>query len=155
MEIVLLIIGLIIGVAVGWLMSQGKLQKKILEAKDGNVPREELKAEQEKVLSLTRELSGLEKEYQGAKEKLENGKRELEEVQTRLTTEFKNMANDLLEDKSKKFTEQNKENIEMILNPLRDRIKDFEEKVDKTYKAESAERISLKEQLKHLTELNK
>ena len=60
-----------------------------------------------------------------------------------------------MDDKSKKFTEQNKTNLDVILNPLKEKLKDFEEKVDKTYKAESAERITLKAEIKNLLDLNK
>lgn len=54
-----------------------------------------------------------------------------------------------------RFTEQNKINLDIILNPLKEKIKTFEEKVDKAYKEESAERITLKAEIKNLVELNK
>ncbi len=89
------------------------------------------------------------------KQKLEEQKHELEELNQRFTKEFENLANKILDEKSKKFTEQNKTNLDVILNPLKERIKEFEQKVDQTYKAESAERITLKTEIKNLLELNK
>ncbi|MGB1319114.1 MAG: DNA recombination protein RmuC, partial [Flavobacteriales bacterium] len=65
------------------------------------------------------------------------------------------LANKILEEKSKKFTDQNKENLENVLKPLRERIKDFEKKVDEKYDSEQKERASLKGEIKTLHELNK
>jgi DNA recombination protein RmuC len=88
------------------------------------------------------------------KENLESLRKELDAIHKKYSTEFENIANRILEEKSVKFTEQNKTNLDIILNPLKERIKDFEDKVDKTYKAESAERITLKTEIKNLVELN-
>ncbi|MEQ7798290.1 DNA recombination protein RmuC [Pedobacter sp. ASV1-7] len=66
------------------------------------------------------------------------------ELQQRFKLEFENIANKVLEDKTDKFTLQNKTNLDIILNPLKENIKAFEEKVDKVYKAESDERNILK-----------
>jgi DNA recombination protein RmuC len=82
-------------------------------------------------------------------------KNELENINKKYTTEFENIANKILDDKSKKFTDQNKTNLDIILNPLKEKIKDFEDKVEKAYKAESVERITLKAEIKNLVELNK
>jgi DNA recombination protein RmuC len=90
----------------------------------------------------------------GQKETLETLRQELDLVHKKYSTEFENIANKILEEKSLKFTEQNKNNLDIILNPLKERIKDFENKVDKTYKAESEERITLKTEIKSLVELN-
>jgi DNA recombination protein RmuC len=93
--------------------------------------------------------------FKAQEEKYTLLKSELETVHKKYTTEFENIANKILEEKSNKFTEQNKNNLDTILNPLKEKIKDFEEKVDKTYKAESAERITLKAEIKNLIDLNK
>lgn len=66
------------------------------------------------------------------------------ELQQRFKLEFENIANKVLDDKTNKFTLQNKANLDIILNPLKENIKAFEEKVDKVYKAESDERNILK-----------
>lgn len=70
--------------------------------------------------------------------------REIENVRTQLNNEFKLLASQILEDKSKRFTALNQENLGQLLDPLSDRIKLFEEKVDKTYQQEAAERNVLK-----------
>lgn len=116
---------------------------------------DELKQEQEKFLEASRSLEKSRTFFKAQEDKITEQKAEIENLQKKLTAEFKNIANEILEEKSKKFTEQNKTNLESILNPLKDKIKDFEEKVDKTYKTESAERITLKAEIKQLVELNK
>ncbi len=88
------------------------------------------------------------------KETLDTLRRELDLVHKKYSLEFENIANKILEEKSLKFTEQNKNSLDIILNPLKEKLKDFEEKVDKSYKAESAERITLKAEIKNLIELN-
>jgi len=68
----------------------------------------------------------------------------LEELQHKFTLEFSNIANKILDEKSAKFTAQNQTNLDQILNPLKANIKSFEEKVDKVYQTEAAERSQLK-----------
>ncbi|MDQ2920326.1 MAG: DNA recombination protein RmuC, partial [Acidobacteriota bacterium] len=71
-----------------------------------------------------------------------------------LTAQFKSLANDILDDKSRKFTEQNKSNIETLLRPLGEKIRDFEKKVEETYNTESKQRFSLETEIKKLRDLN-
>ena len=85
-----------------------------------------------------------------AVEKLIEQKAELESLQERFKTEFKNIANEILEDKSKRFTEQNKTNLDEILKPFSEKIKDFEKKVGEAYDKEMRDKISLKEEMKNL-----
>lgn len=68
----------------------------------------------------------------------------LEELQQKFTLEFSNIANKILDEKTAKFTAQNQNNLDQILNPLKANIKSFEEKVDKVYQTEAAERSQLK-----------
>ncbi len=115
---------------------------------------EELSTERQKNGELEKRLENALVTFKNQEEKLLNQTKEVEQLQQKFKTEFENIANKLLEEKSLKFTEQNKFNIDQILNPLKERIKDFEDKVDKTYKAESNERVSLKTQIENLTALN-
>lgn len=77
-----------------------------------------------------------------------------EELQARLRTEFENMAGRLLDEKSEKFTRLNQVNIEALLKPLQEKIRDFEKKVEETYHLESRERFSLQRELQRMQELN-
>ncbi len=89
------------------------------------------------------------------KEKLEEQKADISNLQDRFRIEFKNLANEILEEKSKKFTEQNRTNLDQLLKPLGEKIRDFEKKVGETYDKEAQQRFSLKEEVKRLAELNK
>ncbi|MFI8606211.1 DNA recombination protein RmuC [Cellulophaga baltica] len=74
-------------------------------------------------------------------------KEEVEKLQEKFTKEFENLANKILDEKSSKFTEQNKENIKNILNPLQEKILLFEKKVDDSQKESVGMHSALKEQL--------
>jgi DNA recombination protein RmuC len=111
-------------------------------------------AERSKSESLNSSLAYLKNENENLNKRLAQQKEELNELNQRFAKEFENLANRILDEKSKKFTEQNKSNLDGILNPLKERIKEFEEKVDKSYKLESDERVTLKTELKNLIELN-
>ncbi|MGB0880576.1 MAG: DNA recombination protein RmuC, partial [Polaribacter sp.] len=79
--------------------------------------------------------------------KLDENKSEVEKLQEKFTKEFENLANKILDEKSTKFTEQNKENLKTILNPLQEKIKVFEDKVDKTHKESIDYHAALRQQI--------
>ena len=76
-------------------------------------------------------------------------------LQQQFKLEFENIANKLLDEKSKTFTEHNRTQLDVILNPFKEKLKNFEEKVDKVYKAESDERNVLKGEINKLVENNR
>ncbi|MGF1926147.1 MAG: DNA recombination protein RmuC, partial [Bacteroidia bacterium] len=78
------------------------------------------------------------------RDKLAEQQKNLEDLQQKFTLEFSLVANKILDEKTAKFTLQNQNNLETILTPLKANIKAFEEKVDKVYKDEAAERNHLK-----------
>ena len=79
---------------------------------------------------------------------------EVDKLQEVFRSEFKHIANELLEEKSKKFTELNEKNIGNILQPLKERIRDFEKKVEDTYSQETREKASLRKELEQMMKLN-
>ena len=89
------------------------------------------------------------------RERLTEQENYLREAQKNFKTEFENVANKLLDEKSQKFTEHNRANMDIILNPFKDKLKDFEDKVDKVYKMEAEERNILKGVITQLMDLNK
>lgn len=78
----------------------------------------------------------------------------LNESREQLSTAFKNIANEIFEDKSKKFTATNKESLSAVLTPLQDKIQQFEKRVEETYDKESKERFSLAKEIENLQKLN-
>ncbi|MBC7614856.1 MAG: DNA recombination protein RmuC, partial [Pedobacter sp.] len=77
-------------------------------------------------------------------DKLLEQQKNLADLQQKFTLEFSLVANKIFDEKTAKFTAQNQTNLESVLNPLKANIKAFEEKVDKVYKDEAAERNHLK-----------
>ncbi len=114
----------------------------------------QLKSERESKLTLSSELSKEITENKNLGIRLTEQKEQLESLEKRFKTEFENLANRILEEKSVKFTEQNKANIDQILKPLSDRIKGFEDKVDKVYSEDLKDRATLLNQIKTLQDLN-
>jgi DNA recombination protein RmuC len=114
----------------------------------------ELTQERNKFLQLNSTHSSLKSDFANLEEKLSTQKEEVEQLQQKFTTEFKNLANEILEDKSKRFTEQNKVNISEILNPLNEKIRNFEKRVEEVYDNDNKERAGLREQIKGLHDLN-
>ncbi|MDF2435763.1 MAG: rmuC [Bacteroidota bacterium] len=114
----------------------------------------EINSEKEKLSKAEARIARAEEVFKSQEDKHNTLKGELENVHKKYSTEFEVIANKILEEKSTKFTEQNRSNLDIILNPLKENIKAFEEKVEKAYKAESDERIVLKTEIKNLIELN-
>ncbi|MGG6231360.1 DNA recombination protein RmuC [Tenacibaculum sp. SDUM215027] len=100
------------------------------------------------------ELARKNEELKNVQLKLNENKEEVEKLQDKFTKEFENLANKILDEKSNKFTEQNKKNIKDILNPLQEKIQTFEKKVEDTQKESISMHSALKEQLLGLKELN-
>ena len=99
------------------------------------------------ITQLTQEknkLSRAEEAFNAQQERFQEQKAFVEASQISFKTAFENVANEVLKAKTAEFTEVNKTNLDILLNPLKENIKAFEQKVDNTYKAESAERFTLK-----------
>ncbi|WP_109852356.1 DNA recombination protein RmuC [Aquimarina sp. AU58] len=113
--------------------------------------REEIRREKD---FLNTELTRRNAEYQNLQLKNASQKEEVEKLQEKFTKEFENLANKILEEKSNKFTEQNKENIKNILNPLQEKINTFEKKVEQTHKESIDYHAALRQQIVGLKDLN-
>ena len=114
----------------------------------------QVREKEKTILDLNRQLSVKSTEYTGLLEKLQEQKADIEKLQDKFRIEFKNLANEILEEKTQKFTEQNKIKLDEILKPLGEKIRDFEKKVEETYDKESKQRFSLEKEIKNLTDLN-
>jgi len=111
-----------------------------------------LREEQQRLLESERSLESTRAYYQSQQEKLREQKADIETIKQQFNTEFQVIANKILEEKTQKFTETNSKSLDQILNPLKEKIKTFEEKVEKTYQHEAAERNSLKGVVQQLME---
>lgn len=122
--------------------SQNEQLRTALEAKE-----QELRAAHAQLAARDQSLLHLE-------ETLRHQKNEVEQLQTRFKTEFENIANRLLEEKGRRFTEQNSQQLHTVLNPLREKIREFEENIDRKFLEETREKSGLKQEIQQLRELN-
>lgn len=113
--------------------------------------KEDIRREKDSLsLQLTKKAADFENLWQRNKEQ----KQEVEELQEKFTKEFENLANKILEEKTVKFTEQNKENLKNILSPLQEKIQHFEKKVEDTHKESIDYHAALRQQIIGLKEMN-
>lgn len=104
--------------------------------------------------SLVVQLAKKETDFDNLWERNLEQKQEVEKLQEKFTKEFENLANKILEEKTNKFTEQNKENMKNILSPLQDKIQLFEKKVEDTHKESIDYHAALRQQILGLREMN-
>jgi DNA recombination protein RmuC len=104
--------------------------------------------------TLIQNLSSYESIIKQLNEKLATQQHELLETKQQLTKHFEQLASKILEEKSSQIVHANREQIDLILSPLKEKIHEFENKVERVYQAESSQRIQLKVELEKLTQLN-
>ncbi len=107
--------------------------------------------EKEKLLKAT---ASQQSENKNLQERLEHQKKELEQLQQKFTLEFEHIATKILRENSKELNTTNQKHLGDLLNPLKEKITAFEKKVEETYDKETRDKISLKEEVKRLYELN-
>jgi DNA recombination protein RmuC len=116
-----------------------------------NLEKENVQKEKE---AFAIHLAKKENDFDNLLERNKEQKHEVEQLQEKFTKEFENLANKILEEKTNKFTEQNKENMKTILNPLQEKIQLFEKKVDDTHKESIDYHAALRQQILGLREMN-
>lgn len=124
--------------------------KTVLRSKD-----EEIRTLNEKNISSRENIAELETRLADERKQTEDKLKLIEESKEKLAMEFKNLANEIFDDKSKKFTEHNKAGLESLLKPLGEKIKDFEKKVEDTHEKGVKESASLRELINNLQKANK
>ena len=110
---------------------------------------------QERIVDLSSELSESEVKREEETKSRDEKLALLSQAREEFAVQFKNLANDVLEDKSKRFTEQNKINLDSLLTPLKSQIEQFRQKVEETYDKESQQRASLRDAVDNLSQLNR
>ncbi|WP_027124804.1 DNA recombination protein RmuC [Gelidibacter mesophilus] len=103
---------------------------------------------------LNTELARKNSDFENLALKNQEQKAEVEKLQEKFSKEFENLANKILDEKSSKFTVQNKENIDAILKPLQEKIQHFEKRVEETNKEDITRSADLRRQILGLKELN-
>ena len=173
MEIIFLGVGLLIGAIAAWFIAKYKFTGRsesisLVEVNKNYVLREvhdsiqnqadlfrdDLLDKEQELRKLGSQLSAKENELLNINEKLASQKSEVENLQQRFQTEFENIANRLLEEKSQKFSQQNQLQLNHILNPLKEKIQEFETGVNSRFLEETRDRVSLKKEIEQLRDLN-
>jgi len=151
----LLLSGLPFGLCVGLLVCVFNLRSALA--------RSELQAQSESALSISlrterdqalQKAIRLEAELDSERKQGLGRIESLNEAKEALTSQFKNLANEILEDKSKRFTEQNAASLDALLKPLHTKLTEFKEQVNTSYGNEARERFALKSEIERLANLN-
>jgi DNA recombination protein RmuC len=160
---------LIIGIVITYFLTKSNLEKKTVALNEKiNAVINERDLKQQELLNIKNDLETLRNEKDDVRislskkeefikhleRKLAEEKEEIDHMQEKFTKDFEILASKILEEKSEKFTARNKENIAQILNPLQEKIKSFEKKVEDTHKESLVKQSALQQQIIHLKELN-
>lgn len=130
-------------------------ERNIILVKDSEEKKTEIISQREKLHELNTGLTKKTSEFENLEIKLKEQKAELENLQNKFIKEFENLANKILEDKSDKFTKLNKDNIDGLIKPLREKLSEFETTVNRVHVDETKMRSQLMEQLNLLKDLNR
>lgn len=145
MEIIYLFVSLFVGAVVGWILGAAQTKNKLLSSKTD---------ESSALIAANLRIGELSADNKNLKEKLENQKQEVENLQKQFEDRFEYLANKILDEKSQKFTDINKQNIDSILKPLENNLKEFKEQVKESYDKDSKERLLLGKEIQDLAKLN-
>lgn len=165
------LLSLLIGALIAWLIAKLRFTRNTLSQAEvdsryvlralhenlqqlADIQKEDLQEKQDEIRTLTMQLTSAQQDLKYLNEKLAHQQEEVEKRQQQARSEFENLANRLLEEKSQKFTAQNSQQLNDLLNPLREKIKDFEDSIERKFIDEAKDRISLKTEIENLRMLN-
>jgi len=159
---ILIGIALLVGAILAWLLTKLKMEtnSKVLEERSHQLENQkatlenELLQEKQLHLSANQEKESLKAELSKTETEIQHLEQKLESQQDELREKFENLANKLLEEKTKKFTDQNQVNLKTILDPLKEKITAFEQKIELSHKESIDRHASLRQQIIGLKELN-
>lgn len=154
MEFIYLSIIIILAIfIVLWIYHSGKKQIDEIKSENGFLKTEN-SVLQSKLMTSGQDIAQLKATLQAKEELYRNQEIEVSKTRDQLNKDFQLLANQILEEKTARFTDLNKLNIESILQPLNDKLTEFKSKVEETYDKESKQRFSLEERIRELVSLN-
>jgi DNA recombination protein RmuC len=128
----------------------------IRQLEEHTAQRQSLEAQRESAVAEAKaaaaEVARLKERETALSEKIAEQATQLSDVQKQLTTEFENIANRIVKASASELSESSQKNLSAIIDPLRERIQDFQKKVETAYDTETREVLSLKEQIKLMVE---
>ncbi|MEM8586047.1 MAG: DNA recombination protein RmuC [Bacteroidota bacterium] len=166
-----LLLGVVIGALVAWLYLRLRLQNDFLPKQNlakeyvhlsrfqdlqrqSDLYYENYKEQTLKEQQLRQDLVRIQTEHEQLHHRLATQSEEMTRLQAESRAQFERVADRLLEEKSQRFSRQNTEQMRQVLQPLRERIKAFEEQVERRFVEETRDRVSLREEIGHLRNLN-
>lgn len=143
------------GAAIGLLL--GRARTAAAEAKAERLPQLEgrLIESEQQVTALNAQVAALSTQLTQERNQSTEKLALLQGARDELTLQFKTLANDILEEKSKRFSEQNQQSLGQLLDPLKTKLQEFQGKVEQVYVQEGKDRTALAEQVRQLMELNR
>lgn len=136
-------------------VTQGLLDGQVKQKTEENdYLKKQLRDAQTETLDLTNALTKVETDYDHLNRRMQEQAKELDQLREKFLQQFTSISNQVLMTNAEHFKKASAENLEQILSPLKERIKEFEAKVDSTYEKTLKDSVSLKEQITQLASLN-
>lgn len=136
-----------------WVYRSGKQQIAELKTENESLRRAN-ELWQRKELEFVQSKAILEASLLSKEESLSVQRQDVSNLKDQLNKDFQLLANQILEEKTAKFTDINRVNMESVLKPLNEKLSEFKIKVEETYDKESKQRFSLEERIRELVALN-
>lgn len=146
-----LFVGAIVAVVVYFFLNKNIA---MLES-DNSALRQELSVRQVEATELIRETERLRAEADNTAERLTEQRKEITALHEELNKEFRLLANEIFDDKSRRFAQLNEERLQTILDPLKENLNKFEKKIDETYNQETREKAALRKELEQIININR
>lgn len=162
----ILLAGIVVGLLIMWWMTRGRTESQVallhdqhdrtLASRDSIIDslKEEVRSSQTEIRDLGAKLATAEAENRNLNERLKEQLQQLDDLNKKMTSEFKLIAGQLLEEKGGKLKEQQEESLKNLLDPFKDRIIEFQKTVHDIHREDTKERSSLKKELSQLVEQN-
>lgn len=113
-----------------------------------------LEQKNNEMLTVSRANAELKAQLNAQEEKLATQKTEMESLGKKFENAFEVLAQKILDNKSKSFSQEQEKNLKEILSPLQKEIQQFKEDIDSKHREETKDRITLREQVRHMSSLN-
>jgi len=163
--------GALLGAMIAWLLTRYRMEARYTSPEDlanhyvaqsvyndlqqqADIMRDDLMEKEQEIRELAMSLSAKDQTILHLDDKLRSQKDDIRAMQEQSRLEFEQIANRLLEEKSRTFATQNQQQIGHLLTPLKERIKSFEDGIEKRFLEETRDRVSLKKEIEQLRDLN-
>jgi len=171
LPLIFLLVGLMIGFVGAWFLAKFKFSRDVLTADElktnyvskevslnleaqTDLVRDDLKEKETELRKTEKELAATQEAFRNLEERLQTQQIDFQQLRQQSQVEFENIANRLLEEKSEKFVAQNQRQLHDVLRPLKEKVKDFEDNLEKKFIEEAKDLISLKKEIEQLRDLN-